>query len=313
MVKLPKIRPIIQKLLHQGFLDEAHILGKVRLYIEEAYKKYRSYSLHLLPAHIAFFLLWSIVPLMLLWDLVQKFFDVVDFNLADVNLHFVNEFLDTEQVISQIGFSWSGLIILCTVIYFSSRAFYSIIHASNYVYGLQKDKNFIKTRAKGILLSVCFVLSFVIMIVLTILGQGILDLLEHLLGASRLIDAFRPLRWPIAAVVLFFMVFLLYWIAPSKQLYWKVSVPGTIFTVTLWGITSWGYSLYLSYFANYARVYTSFANIIMLMVWLYLISYVFVLGILLNAVYLERFADPTGETTFNNDIQEEFPMGPPRD
>ncbi len=298
--------------LYNGYFDNTHILGKIRLSIEEAYKKYRAYSLHLLPAHIAFFLLWSVVPFLLLWDLVQKFFTVIDFDLGSINIDFVNDFLDSESVLTKISFSWSGLVLLCMVIYFSSRAFYSIIHVSNYVYGLQKDKNFFRTRAKGILLSLCFVLSFVIMIILTILGQGILDLFENIFGPSSLLSALRPLRWPVSGLVLFCMVFLLYWIAPSKKLYWKVSLPGTFFTVILWSITSYLYAFYVDHFANYARIYTSFSNIIILMIWLYIISYVFVLGMLINAVYLERFMDPSGETTLNEDIHEEFPMGPPR-
>ncbi len=300
----------LKKSLRQGLRRVAP--RKVDIYIEEAYHKYRAYSLHLLPAHIAFFLLWSVVPLMLLWDFAQEFFSSVDFELANVNIDFLNQFLTEKPVLGEISFSINGLILLATVLFFSSRAFFSIIHVSNYVYGLKKDKNFLKTRAKGILLSICFMLCFVVMLILTILGQGILDLFESLFGATRWIEAIRPLRWPVAGVVLFLMVYLLYWIAPSKKLYWKIPIPGTCFTVVLWSMASWVYSFYLNNLANYTRVYTSFSNVIILMIWLYLISYIFVLGMLLNAIYLERHVDPSGQTLLNQDIHEEYPLGPPR-
>ncbi len=281
------------------------------MYIEEAYKKYRTHSLHLLPAHIAFFILWSVVPLMLLWDLVQRFFSHIDFDVEHISMVFVEEFIDTDQMLQNMNFSWQGIVFLSLVIYFSSRAFYSIIHASNYIYGLQKDKNFIKVRGKGVLLSIFFILSFFITMLLTVFGQGILNMIEEFIGPKQFLTAIKAVRWPAAFLMMVFVVFGIYNIAPSKKLYWKVSIPGTLFTVVLWSVVSWGYSIYLQYFANYTRVYSSFSNIIILMIWIYMLSYVLVLGLLVNAVVLERHVDPSGDTSVNKDVLEEYRMGPP--
>ncbi len=301
----------IPSFLYQGVFEETRPLGKIRMYIEEAYKKYRTHSLHLLPAHIAFFILWSVVPLMLLWDFVQRFFSHIDFDVEHISMVFVEEFVDTDQMSQNMTLSWQGIVFFCLVIYFSSRAFYSIIHASNYIYGLQKDKNFIKVRAKGVLLSVFFILSFFITMLLTVFGQGIINMIEELIGSRQFLTAIKAVRWPAAFLMMVFVVFGIYNIAPSKKLYWKVSIPGTLFTVVLWSAVSWGYSIYLQYFANYTRVYSSFSNIIILMIWIYMLSYVLVLGLLINAVVLERYVDPSGDTSVNKEVLEEYRMGPP--
>ena len=57
---------------------------------------------------------------------------------------------------------------------------------------------------------------------------------------------------------------------------------GAIFTTVGWILFTKLYSYYISHFANYSIFYGSLANIVILMVWVYFLSYVFVIGMAMN-------------------------------
>lgn len=60
-----------------------------------------------------------------------------------------------------------------------------------------------------------------------------------------------------------------------------------MFTSAAWIIVTQIYSWYIENFSNYATFYGSISNILILMMWLYFISYIFVLGMALNVTKYE--------------------------
>lgn len=77
---------------------------------------------------------------------------------------------------------------------------------------------------------------------------------------------------------------LIYTIAPSKNISSKSTTYGALFTTIVWTITTAIFSYYLRFFANYNVIYGNLSSIIILMMWVYIISYVFVMGIAINSV-----------------------------
>ena len=70
--------------------------------------------------------------------------------------------------------------------------------------------------------------------------------------------------------------------APDKKVPSNSVNGGAIFTTILWiGITAL-YSYYINNFANYSVFYGSLANIVVLMLWIYFLSYFFVIGMAMN-------------------------------
>lgn len=67
---------------------------------------------------------------------------------------------------------------------------------------------------------------------------------------------------------------------PAK---WRWILPGALFALVLWMLISGGFSLYVAYISNYNSTYGSLAAIVVFVMWLYLSSYVLLLGALLNA------------------------------
>ena len=71
--------------------------------------------------------------------------------------------------------------------------------------------------------------------------------------------------------------------APDKTIKSKSTTYGAIFTTIVWIISTEVYSFYVSSFAKYNLLYGSIANLLILLLWVYLLSYIFVLGMALNA------------------------------
>lgn len=60
-------------------------------------------------------------------------------------------------------------------------------------------------------------------------------------------------------------------------------LPGAVLAALTWAAGSAGFSVYLTYFANYNRVYGSLGAVIALLVWLYMSAYVVLFGAVVNA------------------------------
>jgi membrane protein len=57
----------------------------------------------------------------------------------------------------------------------------------------------------------------------------------------------------------------------------------SVFAMVAWLIASAGFSLYVSHFANYDRIYGSLGAVVILLFWLYMSFYIVLLGAAINA------------------------------
>jgi len=83
-------------------------------------------------------------------------------------------------------------------------------------------------------------------------------------------------------------ILLLYYILPSRKLPWRSILPGSLLTGAGGILVTVGYSFYLNHFADYSMLYGSLAGLVGLLLWLYLMGFVMVLGIVFNAALLEE-------------------------
>ena len=70
--------------------------------------------------------------------------------------------------------------------------------------------------------------------------------------------------------------------APDKKIASSQTTYGALFTTIGWIISTAIYSFYISNIANYSLFYGSLANIIILMLWTYLLAFIFTIGLALN-------------------------------
>ena len=91
-------------------------------------------------------------------------------------------------------------------------------------------------------------------------------------------------RWPFLALFVLSMLALLYRYGPSRRrAKWRWVSVGSLFAMAVWLIASAAFSLYVSNFANYDRIYGSLGAVIILLFWLYISFYIVLLGAEINA------------------------------
>ena len=100
--------------------------------------------------------------------------------------------------------------------------------------------------------------------------------------AGEIYSIFILLKWPIASIMIFIMIKLLYTMAPDKRISSKYVNKGAIFTTIGWLLITAIYSYYANNVANYNLFYGGLSGLIILMMWIYIIAYIFVIGIAIN-------------------------------
>ena len=82
--------------------------------------------------------------------------------------------------------------------------------------------------------------------------------------------------------IIYFNIKIIYTITPDSKIYSKTTTNGAIFTTISWTIATVIFTYYVQHFSNYGLFYGSLSNIIVLILWIYILSYILVIGIAIN-------------------------------
>ena len=106
------------------------------------------------------------------------------------------------------------------------------------------------------------------------------------IGLGSLFDVvWRYLRWAIAATATTLVLGAVYYFLPNvRQHKTRYIVPGAVVAVLLWVVASLLFNTYVAHFSRYAKTYGALGAVVVLMMWLYLSSFVALLGGEVNAV-----------------------------
>jgi membrane protein len=125
-----------------------------------------------------------------------------------------------------------------------------------------------------------------------VLGRYLLDTLDGGLPFSVL---WGWLRYAVAAVLMTLVFALIYKWLPNRRAPLKEVLPGAVFTALGDMVTSSLFSIYISNFTSYTRIYGSIGGIIVLLLWIYLNSVIILLGGELNATVADYRAHRLGD------------------
>jgi membrane protein len=78
------------------------------------------------------------------------------------------------------------------------------------------------------------------------------------------------------------MILANYYLLPRIRVPLRAVLPGAVFATIGLLIVTWFYSLYISRATNYNLLYGAFSNIVAMMLWFYLISWVLCIGMMFN-------------------------------
>ena len=240
-----------------------------------------------LPGQIAFFLVLSIFPILILLGVVASFFSIsMDTIIEGINTTFPKDIvnmlvplLSGKEFDSNIAFSMVIGFVL------ASNGAHSIVIASNALYGFE-NADVVRRRVKSIFIIMLMIGLFVFTLLVLAFGDVIIQQVIRFSNddsvAVSLYRFFILFRWPIAMFIMFFNIKLIYILAPDWKIYSRHTTKGALFTTFGWIITTAIYSYYAIHFANYNFFYGGLSSIVVLMVWIYALSYILVIGIAIN-------------------------------
>lgn len=262
--------------------------------------------MRILPGQLAFFLVLSIIPIITLIGYIASLFSISIESL----ISFMNQALPAEVTeillpfISGQGLDANVLIFMITGFILASNGPHSIIIASNTLYDIPND-NYLKGRIKAFFMAILLISLFFTSLIVLGFGNTILalllkwDVLSFLTKEVYLV--FILLKWPIAFIVIFYAIKVIYTMAPDKRIPSRYMNRGAFLTTLGFILVTAIYSYYVSNFANYDLFYGSMSNIIIMMMWIYILSYILVLGIAVNATYYQKVKGvKLPETTSHN-------------
>ena len=165
--------------------------------------------------------------------------------------------------------------------------------------GLNMANKVVETRKPWVVRGLCvlFTLLIVVSIFLEILmivfGDFILDKVATLFQVSTpFLMAGRLLRIIVPFGVVFITLALMFFLIPSRRVRFRRVLPGALFSTFFWMGTSWLFSLYVTMFGSYSRVYGGLGGVIILMIWIFISSFTLLMGNEVNALLYQY-----GETT----------------
>lgn len=262
---------------------------KVKNYLKKLFAILRNPEMSILPANIAFYFILALIPLFTLLLLLISSFSIS----ADVIIDLVEDIFPqgisstVENLIEVDSFDPHINLFVIIAFIIATNGTNAIVISSNELYKF-KNSSAIKNRIKAIILLTIILILLLFLIMVPILGKQIIGLLRNIETMQKLLPAltltYNLLKWPMTFLVIYFNLKLIYAIAPSVQIESSDTTEGAFFTTICWVISTALFSYYVNNFARYDIIYGNLSTIIILIIWIYALSYIFVLGMAINAI-----------------------------
>lgn len=236
-------------------------------------------------AEVAFFLLVSLAPSMLLLGQLLNVFQMS----VDVIETLLSQYVSggiAKVIVPILRAESSGVLSFMLIIlafWGASKALFSLMRITNYAYlGGAPEKsslmNWIKERGRAIITILIIMVTLIFAVVVMLFGKvilaGILTYLNDYLGGDYDVDViWLNIRWPLGFIIYLFMVMSIYYLLPSmgnkyRQLItnspwqtvkrvvsawimnakktFRTILPGSIFAAVGMMVATWVYSFYLN-------------------------------------------------------------------
>lgn len=280
----------------------------MKRFIEEFYDNIKSVFERIqagpLAGQLAFFFVLSVVPILTLIAYGASFINIsMDLFKGSLERIFsqdiVSMLLPSIQP-SKVDFKFL-FFILCAF-YIASNGAKSIIITSNTIYNI-RDRNLIKRRIKALVMTFILVILFMFILIVPVFGNNILKAIEEINVSNKFYQniyfVFNLLKGPVSWFIIFFIIKVIYTLAPDKRISSSYVNFGAVFTTFGWVLTTALYSTYISKFARYDLFYAGLSNIVILMLWVYLLAVIFVIGMAMNYREEEKILEKTGQIKIN--------------
>ena len=242
-------------------------------------------------AQIAYFFFMASVPMLIVLTQVLGIFDV--------SMDFIKDWLEA-HLSTEMGSFLTGLFsasstalpnifLIVLALWASSSLAFSLSRLTTYTISCGKYRfNFFTERLRAIPIAA----GSILVVAVTLIGYVYGELIaQRVFQNTRLGELITGLRTPVLGVMFFIVILANYYLLPRIRVPLKAVLPGAVVATIGIMIVTWFYSLYISRATNYNVLYGAFSNIVAMMLWFYLISWVLCIGMMFNKswdIHMER-------------------------
>lgn len=272
--------------MHRRFRGPLRVLVQL---IERYFKDGVSHA----AAELAFFLLFSIFPLLMVLNSLLGMANFSEVTILDATRFLPDDVQDI--VLGYLNYLGSKdavqplMVGSALTLYFLSRAVRSIIYSMRRIYRNEPHRGSVGTVVISLILTAGLLLLMGMSILLIVVGQRFLEIITRWFpmleaGATRL----HYLSYPVAIVIALGFLIVLYSLVPPVHIRWRDALPGAGVSLVGWVVLTRCFAYYVDNMGRYSILYGSIGAIIVLMLWLYLTSTTLILGGVLNHVLDEE-------------------------
>ena len=260
-------------------------------------RRYLRHNVGAQSAALAFYLLFMLFPFLIF---LSALLGLLQLDVAGI-LRALGEFLPAQVVdvvevyLTYVGSSPSPQLLvfgLVFSIYFPMRATNALMRSVRTAYHLGPAHGVVQIL-KTLLYTVLLIAAIALTLVLMSVSDRLLAYCVANFGLPVFIaELWAKLRFPLAAVVGYFALFLLYALAQDGRQPWRNIWPGTLAALAAWMGLSWLYAWYVEHLAHYSLLYGSIGTVIVLLIWLNLSATALIMGAELNGTLISLRKEP---------------------
>lgn len=239
-----------------------------------------NFFLAIFPAILFFFTLVPYLPIEnLTAEVLQLMRDVLPEDIYKVS---------AGTIVDIVSIKRTGLLslVLFTSLYFASSGITSIIQAFNSTFHTIERRKWWQQRVVSLSLTLMGFISVITMALFFLFSDiAVASFMNKQMVNKSVVEVLvNIIKFLFAVFMTFLGISSLYFYGPSKRKgHFKFFSPGSIVATVLFLASSYGFSVYLTYFNSYNKLYGSIGTIILLLVWINLNAWVLLLGFELNA------------------------------
>ncbi len=251
-----------------------------------------------LASHLALSALLALFPFLIFATSLASFLGADAF--ADTAVHLI---FDTwpEEIAAPIAREVSSVLTIqrgdfltigiLAAAFFASNGIEALRVGLNRAYRVLDRRSIFFLRAQSLAFVLVATIGFlVVSSLLVVLPVAIGIAQQRLPWIEPYIGTINLWRILIAAVIIVLALIAVHLWLPAGKRRFREIVPGLIFTLVFWVVGSSLFATYLSYYSTYASTYAGLASIMIALVFLYIVSAIFILGGELNAS-IKRYLD----------------------
>ncbi|MBS1493842.1 MAG: YihY/virulence factor BrkB family protein [Bacteroidetes bacterium] len=284
------------------YLRIKRIYVTVRYYVIKLINRFELDHIWIMSSGVAFNFLLCIVPfLLILFTILGLYLDrSVSIEKLNDNLNHLipipvemrnritGELLDRIRELSNN--TWiTGIIGLVGMLWTVSGLFSAFRDVLSRIYNLKIEKNYFILKIRDIILALSTILLFILSLVATytvtlveIVSKGVFGFEVSLSFLQSTVSVL------IAYAISYILFYIIYRFVPYQNIPKKVVLFSSYISAILFEILKHLFSLYILKFANFGRVYGTYAALVIFIFWIYYVAVIFVVGGEMGAIYLNR-------------------------